>query len=145
MVFFYRNRKRHSSYSSTCDPDSLRSRVVLTLLAQKNWDVHVFLQRSDIGREVNDIWNHHQNSPWGSGLKKVPRVSWLSHRAIKWGGPSDETAKTEAPCIGRCGTIKIPQCSQAVKAEHMPNFGSGLSLIMVTSPYQCNISKPVMF
>lgn len=53
--FFYRNRKRHSSYSSTCGPDSLRSRVVLTLLAQKNWDVHVFLQRSDIGREVNDI------------------------------------------------------------------------------------------
>jgi hypothetical protein len=35
--------------------------------------------------------------------------------AIKWGGSSDETGKTEAPCHSRCGTIKIPLCSKARK------------------------------
>jgi hypothetical protein len=24
----------------------------------------------------------------------------------EWGGPSDETGKTEAPCQSRCGTMK---------------------------------------
>ena len=27
---------------------------------------------------------------------------------LNWGGPSDETAKTEVPCHRRCGTIKTP-------------------------------------
>jgi hypothetical protein len=34
----------------------------------------------------------------------------------KWGGPSDETRKTEAPCHSRYGTIKIPPCSNALSA-----------------------------
>ena len=33
-------------------------------------------------------------------------------------GPSDETAKTEAPCHSVLrGTTKIPPCSKALKAE----------------------------
>jgi hypothetical protein len=40
------------------------------------------------------------------------------------GGPSDETEKTEAPCHSRCGTIKIPPCSETLSAEHRTKFCS---------------------
>ena len=33
----------------------------------------------------------------------------------KWGGLTDETEKRDAPCHGRCGTIKIPPRSNAVR------------------------------
>ena len=49
------------------------------------------------------------------------------------GSPSNETAKTEVPCHSRCGTLKIPPCSTAVRAEHRPTFCSRLPA-MVTSP-----------
>jgi hypothetical protein len=38
--------------------------------------------------------------------------------------------KTEAPCHSRCGTIKIPPCSKALRAEHRPKFFT----YMETSP-----------
>jgi hypothetical protein len=50
--------------------------------------------------------------------------------ATEWGGPSDETGKTEVPCHSRCGTIKILPCSRALRAEHRPKFCS-LSPAMV--------------
>jgi hypothetical protein len=34
----------------------------------------------------------------------------------EWGGPSDETGKTEVPCHSRCGMIKIPPFSKAMSA-----------------------------
>jgi hypothetical protein len=52
--------------------------------------------------------------------------------ATDWGGPSDETGKTEVSCHSRSGTIKIPPCSKALSAEHMPKFCSP-SPAMVTS------------
>jgi hypothetical protein len=64
-----------------------------------------------------------------------PRVSY---KATKWGGPSDETGKTEVPCRSRCGLIKIPPCSEALSAEHRPKFCSP-SPAMATSPYKRNI------
>jgi hypothetical protein len=62
---------------------------------------------------------------------------YLKH-TTKWGGPSDETGKTEAPCHSRCGMIKIPPCSNALSAKHRPKFCSS-SPVMVTSPYKWNI------
>jgi hypothetical protein len=53
----------------------------------------------------------------------------------EWGGPSDETRKTEVPCHSRCGTIKIPSCSKTLSAEHRPKFCSP-SPAMVASPYK---------
>jgi hypothetical protein len=55
--------------------------------------------------------------------------------ATEWGGPSDETGKTEAPCHSRCGTIKISPRSKALSAEHRPKFCSP-SPAMVTSTYK---------
>ena len=37
---------------------------------------------------------------------------------LNWDSPSDKSAKTEAPCHSRRGTIKIPPCSKAGGAEH---------------------------
>jgi hypothetical protein len=59
----------------------------------------------------------------------------VSLEATEWGGPSDETGKTEVPCHSRCGTIKIPPCSKALSAKHRPKLCSP-SPAMVTSPYQ---------
>jgi hypothetical protein len=53
----------------------------------------------------------------------------------KWGGPSNETGKTEAPCHGKYGTINIPPCSKTPSAEHRLKFCSP-SPVMVTSPYK---------
>jgi hypothetical protein len=50
------------------------------------------------------------------------RIDRVSCKATKWGGPSDETRKTEAPCHSKCGTIKIPRRSKALSAEHRPKF-----------------------
>jgi hypothetical protein len=55
--------------------------------------------------------------------------------ATKWGGPLDETGKSEAPCHSRCGTVNIPPCSKTLSAEHRPRFCSP-SPIKVTSPYK---------
>jgi hypothetical protein len=44
--------------------------------------------------------------------------------ATKWGGPSDETGKTEAPYHSKCGTITIPPCSKALSAEIGLNFAA---------------------
>ena len=39
---------------------------------------------------------------------------------LNWGGPSDDTAKTEGPCHSRSGTIKIPPFSKLEKyAKHI--------------------------
>jgi hypothetical protein len=62
----------------------------------------------------------------------------VSYEATEWGGPADETGKTEAPCHSRCGTIEIPPCSKALIAEQRPKFCSP-SPVMVTSPYRWNI------
>jgi hypothetical protein len=35
---------------------------------------------------------------------------FASQESIKWGGPLDETGKTEVLCQSRCGTIRIPLC-----------------------------------
>ena len=43
----------------------------------------------------------------------------------KWGGPSDKTSKTEAPCHRRCGTIKTPPCTKTQRPE-APNKGPKL-------------------
>jgi hypothetical protein len=40
-------------------------------------------------------------------------------KATEWGGPSDETGKTEVPLHSRCGMIKIPPFSKALSAEHI--------------------------
>jgi hypothetical protein len=63
---------------------------------------------------------------------KVCRVkdSWVGkifQSTIKlgdWGGPSDDTGKTEVPCHSRCDTIKIPPCSKALSAEQRPKFAA---------------------
>ena len=60
-------------------------------------------------------------------------------RKSEWGGPSDETGKTEVPCHSRCGTIKIPPCSKALSAEQRHKFCSP-SPAMVTSPYEIFLS-----
>jgi hypothetical protein len=59
-----------------------------------------------------------------------PCVSYKE--ATECGGPLDETGKTEVARHSRCGTIKIPSCSKALRAEHSPKFCSP-SLAMVTS------------
>jgi hypothetical protein len=56
-------------------------------------------------------------------------------------GPSDETGKTEAPCHGRCGTIKIPPYSKDLSAEDRSKF-CRLSTAMVMSPYKCPNEDP---
>jgi hypothetical protein len=63
-----------------------------------------------------------------------PGKNRLSTSPCEWGGPSDETRKTEVPCHSRCGAIKIPPCSKARSAEHRPKFYS-LSPVMLMSPY----------
>jgi hypothetical protein len=70
-------------------------------------------------------------------INKINRKS-VVHSSYEWGGPSDETWKTEAPCHIWCGTIKIPPCSKALSAEHRPKFCSP-SPAMVTSPYKWKI------
>ena len=39
---------------------------------------------------------------------------------VNWDCPPDKTVKPEAPCLSRCGTIKIPPAlpSMAVGVEH---------------------------
>jgi hypothetical protein len=46
----------------------------------------------------------------------------VSEEATDWGGPSDETGKTEVPCHSRCSSIKIPPSSRALCAEYRPKF-----------------------
>jgi hypothetical protein len=86
---------------------------------------------------------------WGRIVhQNLYRISFTSFRhpvrirvrieATEWGGPSEETGKTEVPCHSRCGTIKIPPCSKALSAEHGAEFCSP-SPAMVTSPYKWNI------
>ena len=58
-------------------------------------------------------------------LDETHSISFLSRKATKLGGDSEETVKTKALCHSRCGTIKIPPCSNA-------------SPEMVKSPYECN-------
>jgi hypothetical protein len=59
------------------------------------------------------------------------KARFFKKEASEWGGPSDETGKTEIPCHSRCGTIKI----KALSAEHRSKFCSPLPA-MVTSPYE---------
>jgi hypothetical protein len=80
-------------------------------------NVYYELTRADLG------WNRPSTSPW------------VSQEVTEWGGPSDETGKTDALCRSRCGMIKIPSCSKAPSAEYRPKFCS-LSPIMVMSAYK---------
>jgi hypothetical protein len=57
-------------------------------------------------------------------LKINGSISKYKREAPEWGGPSDETGKTEVLCHSRCGAIKIPPCSKALSAEHRPKFCS---------------------
>ena len=41
-------------------------------------------------------------------------ISCLSHKAIECSRHADETAKTEAPCHRRCGTMKIPSLATGI-------------------------------
>ena len=50
---------------------------------------------------------------YGSGLVFITLC--LSTKWLNWG----EIAKIEVICHNRCGTIKIPLCSNAVGAKHM--------------------------
>jgi hypothetical protein len=57
---------------------------------------------------------------------------------IEWGGPSDETRKTETPCYNKCGTIKIPPCSKALSAENRPYFMK----MLLRSPWKlCSVQS----
>lgn len=51
---------------------------------------------------------------------------WLGllYKVMKWGSPLDETAITEAPCLCRCDTIKIPSCLKAASVEQRPKICS---------------------
>ena len=57
-------------------------------------------------------------------LDETHSISFLSRKARNW-AVIRRKLKTEALCHSRCGTIKIPPCSNA-------------SPEMVTSPYECN-------
>ena len=59
---------------------------------------------------------------------------YLSFKATNGGRPSDETAKTKAPCHSWCG------CSKAISALRRPKW-CGPSPQMVRSLYACNISE----
>lgn len=53
-------------------------------------------------------WNH-KTCLVGSSLVQFPKPSSLLYKACyKWGGPSNQTAKTEAPRHNKRDTIKIP-------------------------------------
>lgn len=43
------------------------------------------------------------------------------------GVSTDETAKTEAACHSRSGTIKMPPCHKAISAEQRAYTGNGLA------------------
>ena len=43
------------------------------------------------------------------------------------GVSTDETAKTEAACHSRSGTIKMPPCHKAISADQRAYVGNGLS------------------
>jgi hypothetical protein len=88
-----------------------------------------------IGVQVQFVLTTASLSLYMNRSSTSPRVSL---KATKWGGPSDETGKTEATCHSRCDTIKIPPCSKTLSAEHSPKFCSSSSA-MVTSPYKWKI------
>lgn len=46
----------------------------------------------------------------------------LSCKATKWDSPFGETAKTEAPCRSRSGTVKITRCLKVLSAEQRPKL-----------------------
>ena len=81
-----------------------------------------------------------------SGLEQVQSTICLSYKATESGCTSAETAKPEAPCHSRCGTIKIPHSHGPlapsktinVNIQQITKFCSSL-LNLVTSPYERNI------
>ena len=54
------------------------------------------------------------------------------------------SANTEAPCHSRCGTIKIPPCSNAVGVGHRTQICSN-SMTRVTSPYEWRLHMSARF
>jgi hypothetical protein len=82
------------------------------------------------------IW--HLSLYLSPGQNRSSTSPCVSQESTEWDSPSDETGKTEAPCHSRCGTIKIPPCSEALSAEHRPKFCSP-SPVMVTSLYKWKI------
>ena len=54
------------------------------------------------------------------------------------------SANTEAPCHSRCGTIKIPPCSNAVGVGHRTQICSN-STTRVTSPYEWRLHMSARF
>ena len=63
-------------------------------------------------------------------------------QATKWGGPSDETAKPEAPCRSRCGQMytKDPSLLKGHKGRtQASNLFCSPSSVSMTSPYECNV------
>jgi hypothetical protein len=60
----------------------------------------------------------------------------VSHEVTEWGGPSDETGKTDAPFHSRCGD-KDPVCSKALSTKHTSRLKfCSPSPVMVTSPHE---------
>jgi hypothetical protein len=53
----------------------------------------------------------------------IPGLVQLVPEANKYGGLSDETARSEDTCHGRCGTINI-SCSNALRVEIFQPFNS---------------------
>jgi hypothetical protein len=108
-------------------------RAILTAVVfyynDENWGIAISMLL------VNDSSKY----PLGSGLQWILHIPLCVIRGKEWGGPTDETGKTEAPCRSGCNTIKIPPCSKVLSAEHRPKFCT-TSPVMVTSPYKWKIS-----
>ena len=87
---------------------------------------HVIINQ--IGRPNDHIGNHmswhNYLFPWGSSFRLSLRDPLFVVQTTRLSDRSKETAKTEALCHSRRGTIKIPPRSNAVGAKYRPNFGS---------------------
>ena len=76
-------------------------------------------------------------------VETLKTVSWSSTAkrsaigVVSCHGFSEMTLLTDASCQSRCGTLKSPQCSMAMSAEHR-SFAA-LSLVIVTSPSEFRV------
>jgi hypothetical protein len=115
------------------------------LIMEKDWvleDMKRLLYSTHVS--FQDVLRYLTSSSDTSPVRILVRIgppyphACRKRRLHDWGGPSDETGKTEVLCHSRCGTIKIPFCSKALSAEHRPKFYSP-SPAMVTSPCKWKI------
>ena len=67
-----------------------------------------------------DLWNLVEYQTWLQCiLKLIPIIiSFNRTRRLHWGNFADDGGRKEVTCYSRCGTIKIPPCSNAIRAEH---------------------------